>query len=54
VLLPRARQLIGVGSVPGVVVAAGFACAILLAFVTGALPAWRGLRLQVAAALSKR
>jgi putative ABC transport system permease protein len=53
-LLPRARQLIGVGSVPGVVVATGFACAILLAFVTGALPAWRGLRLQVAAALSKR
>ena len=52
-LLPRARQLIGVGAVPAVVVALGFAFAVLLAFVSGAIPAWRGLRLQVATALSR-
>lgn len=53
-LLPSARQLIGLGYLPTVVVAAGFACAIVLAFVSGAIPAWRGLRLPVAAALSRR
>jgi putative ABC transport system permease protein len=53
-LLPRARQLIGLGYLPGVVVVAGFACAILLAIVSGAIPAWRGLKLQVATALSRR
>ncbi len=52
-LLPRARQLIGVGAVPGIVVALGFGFAVLLAFVSGAIPAWRGLRLQVATALSR-
>jgi putative ABC transport system permease protein len=54
-LLPRARSLIGtVGNLPEVVIAAGFACAILLALVSGALPAWRALTLQVAVALSRR
>ncbi len=53
-LLPRAKQLIGVGSLPGAVVVAGIVSAILLALVSGAIPAWRGLRLQVATALSKR
>jgi putative ABC transport system permease protein len=52
-LLPRARQLIGVGYLPGIVIVAGFACAIVLALVSGAIPAWRGLRLQVAEALSR-
>jgi putative ABC transport system permease protein len=52
-LLPRARQLIGVGSMPRVVIAVGFACAVCLALVSGAIPAWRGLKLQVAAALSR-
>jgi putative ABC transport system permease protein len=52
-LLPRARQLIGVGYLPGVVIVAAFACAIVLALVSGAIPAWRGLRLQVAQALSR-
>ncbi len=53
-LLPGARQLIGLGYLPGVVVAAGFVCAIGLALVSGAIPAWRGLKLPVAAALSRR
>jgi putative ABC transport system permease protein len=53
-LLPRARQLIGLGYMPGVVIAEGFAAAIILALVSGAIPAWRGLRLQVVTALSRR
>ena len=53
-LLPRAGQLIGVGYLPGLVVAAGFVCAILLALVSGAIPAWRALTLQVATALGRR
>jgi putative ABC transport system permease protein len=53
-LLPRARQLIGVGYLPGLVVAVGFVCAILLALVSGAIPAWRALTLQVATALARR
>jgi len=52
-LLPRARQLIGIGAVPTIVVALGFLFAVLLAFVSGAIPAWRGRRLQVATALSR-
>lgn len=53
-LLPRARQLIGLGYLPGVVIAEGFASAVILALVSGAIPAWRGLKLQVVAALSRR
>ena len=53
-LLPRARQLIGLGYLPGIVIAAGFVCAICLALLSGAIPAWRGMRLEVATALSKR
>jgi putative ABC transport system permease protein len=53
-LLPRARQFIGVGHLPGVVVATGLACAIILAFISGAIPAWRALTLQVATAISRR
>lgn len=53
-LLPRAQVLIGQGHLPAVVAAAGFACAIVLALMSGAIPAWRGLNLQVAAALSRR
>ncbi|MEJ0006479.1 MAG: ABC transporter permease [Steroidobacteraceae bacterium] len=53
-LLPRARQLIGSqSSLPPVVIAAGFGCAIILALLSGAIPAWRGLRLSVAAALAR-
>jgi putative ABC transport system permease protein len=53
-LLPRARAFIGLGYLPGIVVAAGFACAAILALLCGAIPAWRGLRLQVATALGRR
>lgn len=53
-LLPRARTLIGIGYLPGIVIAAGFVCAIVLALLSGAIPAWRGMRLPVATALSRR
>jgi putative ABC transport system permease protein len=53
-LLPRAKQLIGLGYLPGAVIAEGFAAAIILALISGAIPAWRGLKLQVATALARR
>jgi putative ABC transport system permease protein len=53
-LLTRARVLAGHGHLPAIVAAAGFACAIILALLSGALPAWRGLRLHVATALARR
>jgi putative ABC transport system permease protein len=54
ILLPRAKELIGLGYLPGVVIAEGFASAVILALVSGAIPATRGLRLQVVTALSRR
>ena len=53
-ILPLARTYIGLGSVPPIVVAAGFGCAVLLALAGGAIPAWRGLRLRVVDALANR
>lgn len=53
-LLPRARQLIGIGYLPGVVVGVGLACAVILALLSGAIPAWRGMKLEVATALGRR
>jgi putative ABC transport system permease protein len=53
-ILPLARALIGIGSIPLVVVVAGFACALALALAGGAIPAWRGLRLRVVDALANR
>ncbi len=53
-ILPLARSYIGLGSVPPIVVAAGFGCAVLLALAGGAIPAWRGLRLRVVDALANR
>jgi len=53
-LLPRARALIGLGYLPRIVIASGLACAIFLALLSGAIPAWRGMKLQVATALSRR
>jgi putative ABC transport system permease protein len=53
-VLPLARQLIGIAGVPGAVVAAGFGFAVLLALIGSTVPAWRGLRLQVADALAGR
>ncbi len=52
--LPLARQLIGIASMPGIVVGAGFGFAVLLALAGCAVPAWRGRTLQVAEALAGR
>ena len=54
-LLPRARSFIGpLAYLPRIVIVAGIACAIVLALLSGAIPAWRGMKLQVATALSRR
>ena len=53
-ILPLARDLIGLGSLPAAVVASGLACAVALALAGGAIPAWRGLRLRVVDALANR
>jgi putative ABC transport system permease protein len=54
VILPMARSVIGLTSMPAVVFMAGVGFAIALAVVGGSVPAWRGLRLQVAEALAGR
>jgi putative ABC transport system permease protein len=54
VLLPMARGFISIARVPGVVIVAGLGCAVVLAIVGSTVPAWRGLRLQVADALADR
>jgi len=53
-LLTPARSLIGIARIPLIVVAAGLACALLLALIAGAAPALRGARLQVVDALAGR
>jgi putative ABC transport system permease protein len=53
-ILPAARTLIGVTSMPAIVFVAGVGFAVLLAVIGGAVPAWRGLKLQVAEALAGR
>jgi putative ABC transport system permease protein len=53
-LLPKARALIGIATMPGIVLIAGAGFAVLLALIGSAVPAWRGLRLQVAEALADR
>jgi putative ABC transport system permease protein len=53
-ILPLARSFIGIGSVPLIVVAMGFAFALLLGLAGGSIPAWRGLRLKVVDALAGR
>jgi putative ABC transport system permease protein len=53
-ILPLARSLIGLGSIPLGVVITGFAFAVALALAAGAIPAWRGLRLHVVDALANR
>lgn len=53
-ILPQARSLIGISSVPLTVVAAGVGFAVALAILGGSPPAWRGLKLQVAEALAER
>ncbi|HLF13112.1 MAG TPA: FtsX-like permease family protein [Gammaproteobacteria bacterium] len=53
-VLPMARQFIGIAGVPLVVVAAGLVFALMLALIGSSIPAWRGLKLQVADALAGR
>jgi putative ABC transport system permease protein len=53
-ILPAARALIGVTSMPGIVIISGLGFAVALALIGGSVPAWRGLRLQVAEALAGR
>ena len=53
-VLPMARQFIGIAGVPLVVIAAGLVFALMLALIGSSVPAWRGLRLQVADALAGR
>ena len=53
-ILPAAKAFIGISSMPKVVVITGLAFAVALALIGGSVPAWRGLRLQVAEALAGR
>ncbi len=53
-ILPAARTLIGIASMPSSVVVTGIGFAIALAVIGGLAPALRGLRLQVADALADR
>jgi putative ABC transport system permease protein len=53
-LLPTARQSIGVVSMPAVVIVEGAGFAMLLALIGSAVPAWRGLKLRLAEALANR
>jgi putative ABC transport system permease protein len=54
VILPAAKSVIGLTSMPAIVFVAGVGFAVALAIVGGSVPAWRGLRLQVAEALAGR
>lgn len=54
IILPAAKSFIGLTSMPVVVFVAGVGFALALAIVGGSVPAWRGLRLQVAEALAGR
>jgi len=54
VILPLARTVIGLTSMPMIVFVAGVGFAVALAVVGGSVPAWRGLKLQVAEALAGR
>jgi len=54
ILLPQARVLVGSVSMSAAVLGAGAGFAVLLALIGSAVPAWRGLKLQVAEALADR
>jgi putative ABC transport system permease protein len=53
-LLPLAARFIGITVFPGTVLALGVGFAALLGLIGGAVPAWRGMRLEVADALAVR
>jgi putative ABC transport system permease protein len=54
VLLPLARALVGRVPMPNSVLLAGVGFAVLLGLIGAAVPAWRGMRLEVADALAVR
>ncbi|MEJ1961717.1 MAG: ABC transporter permease [Gammaproteobacteria bacterium] len=53
ILLRLAKAQIGFAGMPVVVLEAGLVIAIVVALVAGSVPAWRGLRLQIANALAE-
>jgi putative ABC transport system permease protein len=53
-ILPAAKTLIGIASMPAIVFVAGLGFAVALALIGGTAPALRGLKLQVAEALAGR
>lgn len=53
-ILPLARSYIGIGTVPAIVFAIGFACAVALALAGGSMAGWRALRLRVVDGLVNR
>jgi putative ABC transport system permease protein len=53
-ILPAARTMIGIAAMPKIVIVSGIGFAVALALIGGSVPAWRGLRLQVAEALAGR
>ena len=54
IILPAAKNLIGLTAMPAIVFLSGLGFAAALAIVGGSVPAWRGLKLQVAEALAGR
>lgn len=53
-IFPLASSVLGSAHLPGPVVAAGVALALLLAALTGTPPAWRAMRLKIVDALAER
>jgi putative ABC transport system permease protein len=54
IILPQARTLIGITSMPVNVIVTGLIFAVVLAIAGSSAPAWRGLKLRVAEALADR
>ena len=54
VILPAAKTFIGIAAMPKIVIFTGIGFAVALALIGGSVPAWRGMRLQVADALAGR
>jgi putative ABC transport system permease protein len=53
-IFPLAKAYVGGISMPCAVAAIGAGLAVVLALISAAMPAWRGMRLQVAEALGGR
>ena len=54
IVLPQARTLIGITAMPLNVIITGLIFAVVLAIAGSSVPAWRGMKLQVAEALADR